>query len=193
MILYSVDIGLAGGISKFINGVYQDSIDMPVNKIEVKKAKYKLDLLNGKKQFYKSGSQKGSPKMKQVSPAEYRTELDLLKIMDIFKESADKNENIFVIFESPAKSIGNSARTTATTNRNFGKLLATAELSGAEFDSVVPSKWKKDLSLTKDKKECVEFAEKEFRRSFRTKGGRLLDGQAESALIGKWFISWYNK
>ena len=193
MILYSIDIGLAGGISKFINGVYQDSIDMPVNKIEVKKAKYKLDLLNGKKQFYKSGSQKGQPKMKQVSPAEYRTELDLFKIMDIFKESADKNENIFVIFESPAKSIGNSARTTATTNRNFGKLLATAELSGAEFDYVVPSKWKKDLSLTKDKKECVEFAEKEFRRSFRTKGGRLLDGQAESALIGKWFISWYNK
>ena len=193
MILYSIDIGLAGGISKFINGVYQDSIDMPVNKIEVKKAKYKLDLLNGKKQFYKSGSQKGQPKMKQVSPAEYRTELDLIKIMDIFKESADNNENIFVIFESPAKSIGNSARTTATTNRNFGKLLATAELSGAEFDSVVPSKWKKDLSLTKDKKECVEFAEKEFRRSFRTKGGRLLDGQAESALIGKWFIDFYNK
>ena len=193
MILYSIDIGLAGGISKFVNGVYQDSIDMPVNKIEIKKAKYKLDLLNGKKQFYKSGSQKGQPKMKQVSPAEYRTELDLLKIMDIFKESADKNENIFVIFESPAKSIGNSARTTATTNRNFGKLLATAELSGTDVDSVVPSKWKKDLSLTKDKKECVEFAEKEFRRSFRTKGGRLLDGQAESALIGKWFINCYNK
>ena len=193
MILYSIDIGLAGGISKFINGVYQDSIDMPVNKIEVKKAKYKLDLLNGKKQFYKSGSQKGQPKMKQISPAEYRTELDLLKIMDIFKELADKNENIFVIFESPAKSIGNSARTTATTNRNFGKLLATAELSGADVDSVVPSKWKKDLSLTKDKKECVEFAEKEFGITFRTKGGRLLDGQAESALIGKWFISFYNK
>ena len=193
MILYSIDIGLSGGISKFVNGVYQYSIDMPVDKIEVKKAKYKLDLLNGKKQFYKYGSQKGQPKMKQVSPAEYRTELDLIKIMEIFKESADKNENIFVIFESPAKSIGNSAKTTATTNRNFGKLLAIAELSGAEFDSVVPSKWKKDLSLTKDKKECVEFAEKEFRRSFRTKGGRLLDGQAESALIGKWFISWYNK
>ena len=193
MILYSVDIGLSGGISKFINGVYQDSIDMPVNKIEVKKARYKFDLLNGKKQFFKYGSKKGQPKMKQISPAEYRTELDLFKIMKIFKESADKNENIFVILESPAKSIGNSARTTATTNRNFGKLLATAELSGSEFDSVVPSKWKKDLSLTKNKKECVEFAEKEFRRSFRTKGGRLLDGQAESALIGKWFISWYNK
>ena len=193
MILYSVDIGLSGGISKFVNGVYQYSVDMPVDKIEVKKAKYKLDLLNGKKQFYKSGSQKGQPKMKQISPAEYRTELDLFKIMDIFKESASENEKIFVIFESPAKSIGNSAKVTATTNRNFGKLLATAELSGADFDSVVPSKWKKDLSLTKDKKECVEFAEKEFRRSFRTKGGRLLDGQAESALIGKWFINCYNK
>ena len=193
MILYSVDIGLSGGISKFVNGVYQYSIDMPVDKIEVKKAKYKLDLLNGKKQFYKSGSQKGQPKMKQVSPAEYKTELDLFKIMDIFKESASENEKIFVIFESPTKSIGNSAKVTATTNRNFGKLLATAELSGADVDSVVPSKWKKDLFLTKDKKECVEFAEKEFGKTFRTKGGRLLDGQAESALIGKWFISYYNK
>ena len=193
MILYSIDIGLSGGISKFVNGVYQYSVDMPVDKIEVKKAKYKLDLLNGKKQFYKSGSQKGQPKMKQISPAEYRTELNLFKIMDIFKESDSKNEKIFVILESPAKSIGNSARTTATTNRNFGKLLAAAELSGADFDSVAPNKWKKDLSLTKDKKECVEFAEKEFRRSFRTKGGRLLDGQAESALIGHWYIEKMNK
>ena len=193
MILYSIDIGLSGGISKFVNGVYRYSVDMPVDKIEVKKAKYKLDLLNGKKQFYKSGSQKGQQKMKQISPAEYRTELNLFKIMDIFKESDSKYEKIFVILESPAKSIGNSARTTATTNRNFGKLLAAAELSGADFDSVAPNKWKKDLSLTKDKKECVEFAEKEFGITFRTKGGRLLDGQAESALIGKWFIDFYNK
>ena len=193
MILYSIDIGLSGGISKFVNRAYQYSVDMPVDKIEVKKAKYKLDLLNGKKQFYKSGSQKGQPKMKQISPAEYRTELNLFKIMDIFKESDSKYEKIFVILESPAKSIGNSARTTATTNRNFGKLLAAAELSGADFDSVAPNKWKKDLYLTKDKKECVEFAEKEFGITFRTKGERLLDGQAESALIGKWFIDFYNK
>ena len=99
MILYSIDIGLSGGISKFVNGVYQYSVDMPVDKIEVKKAKYKLDLLNGKKQFYKSGSQKGQPKMKQISPAEYRTELNLFKIMDIFHETVSENEKIFVILE----------------------------------------------------------------------------------------------
>ena len=153
---------------------------MPVDKIEVKKAKYKLDLLNGKKQFYKSGSQKGQPKMKQISPAEYRTELNLFKIMDIFKESDSENEKIFVILESPAMSFGNSASSTATTNQNFGKLLAVAELCNLNIFTVPPHKWKKDLNLTKDKEECVKYAEQLSGKSFRTDRGALKDGPAES-------------
>ena len=189
--IVSVDIGLAGGISLFQDNKLVACISMPTVKIETKPARYKLDLLNGKKQFIKSGSNKGKPKMIQVSAAKYDTHLALNEIKDFF--SFSEPEKVAIILEAPAMSFGNSASSTATTNQNFGKLLAVAELCNLNIFTVPPNKWKKDLSLTKDKKECVEFAEKEFRRSFRTRGGRLLDGQAESALIGKWFISWYNK
>ena len=189
--IVSVDPGLAGGLSLFQDNKLVACITMPTVKVETKPARYKLDLLNGKKQFIKSGSNKGKPKMIQVSAAKYDTHLALNEIKDFF--SFQEPENVAIILEAPAMSFGNSASSTATTNQNFGKLLAVAELCKLNIFTVPPHKWKKDLSLTKDKKECVEFAEKEFGRNFRTKGSRLLDGQAESALIGKWFISWYNK
>ena len=196
MKVISIDIGLHGGISVFKKGIFIDSQNTPVIKIETKKAKSKLDLVNGKKQFFKTGKNKGEAKTIQTSKAEYKLELDIVKIYEIMTSHLFKNsepEKVTIVFEAPGTSFGNSAATTATTNRNFGKLLALAELSGSKIVVVPAHKWKKDLNLTKDKKECVEFAEKEFGITFRTKGGRLLDGQAESALIGKWFIDFYNK
>lgn len=184
--IVSVDPGLAGGLSLFQDNKLVACISMPTVKVETKPARYKLDLLNGKKQFIKSGSNKGKPKMIQVSAAKYNAHLALNEIKDFFLFS--EPEGVAIILEAPAMSFGNSASSTATTNQNFGKLLAVAELCNLNIFTVPPHKWKKDLNLTKDKKECVEFAEKEFRRSFRTKGGRLLDGQAESALIGLWFL-----
>ena len=184
----SVDIGLSGGLSLF---QVQDNklvacISMPTVKVETKPARYKLDLLNGKKQFIKSGSNKGKPKMIQVSAAKYDTHLALNEIKDFF--SFSEPENVAIILEAPAMSFGNSASSTATTNQNFGKLLAVAELCNLNIITVPPHKWKKDLNLTKDKELCVSFAEKEFGKKFRTDRGRLLDGQAESALIGIWFL-----
>lgn len=184
--IVSVDPGLAGGLSLFQDNKLVACISMPTVKVETKPARYKLDLLNGKKQFIKSGSNKGKPKMIQVSAAKYNAHLALNEIKDFFLFS--EPEGIAIILEAPAMSFGNSASSTATTNQNFGKLLAVAELCNLNIFTVPPHKWKKDLNLTKDKKECVEFAEKEFGRNFRTKGGRLLDGQAESALIGLWFL-----
>ena len=184
--IVSVDPGLAGGLSLFQDNKLVACISMPTVKVETKPARYKLDLLNGKKQFIKSGSNKGKPKMIQVSAAKYNAHLALNEIKDFFLFS--EPEGVAIILEAPAMSFGNSASSTATTNQNFGKLLAVAELCNLNIFTVPPHKWKKDLNLTKDKKECVEFAEKEFGRNFRTKGGRLLDGQAESALIGLWFL-----
>ena len=189
--IVSVDPGLAGGLSLFQDNKLIACISMPTVKVETKPARYKLDLLNGKKQFIKSGSNKGKPKMIQVSAAKYDTHLALNEIKDFF--SFSEPENVAIILEAPAMSFGNSASSTATTNQNFGKLLAVAELCNLNIFTVPPHKWKKDLNLTKDKELCVSFAEKEFGRKFRTDRGRLLDGQAESALIGKWFIDWYNK
>lgn len=196
MKIISIDIGLHGGISVFKKGIFIDSQDTPVIKIETKKAKSKLDLVNGKKQFFKTGKNKGEAKTIQTSKAEYKLELDIIKIYEIMTSHLSKHsepEKVTIVFEAPGTSFGNSAATTATTNRNFGKLLALAELSGSKIVVVPANKWKKDLNLTKDKELCVSFAEKEFSKKFRTDRGRLLDGQAESALIGLWFLKFGDK
>ena len=189
--IVSVDIGLSGGLSLFQDNKLVACISMPTVKVETKPARYKLDLLNGKKQLIKSGSNKGKPKMIQVSAAKYDTHLTLNEIKDLF--SFSEPEKVAIILEAPAMSFGNSASSTATTNQNFGKLLAVAELCNLNIFTVPPHKWKKDLNLTKDKELCVSFAEKEFGKKFRTDRGRLLDGQAESALIGLWFLKFGDK
>lgn len=189
--IVSVDPGLSGGISLFHDNKLVACITMPTVKVETKPARYKFDLLNGKKQFIKSGPNKGQAKMIQVSAAKYDTQLALKEIEDFFLFS--EPENVAIILEAPAMSFGNSASSTATTNQNFGKLLAVAELCNLNIFTVPPHKWKKDLNLTKDKEECVSFAEKEFGKKFRTDRGRLLDGQGESALIGLWFLKFGDK
>ena len=162
-------------------------ISMPTVKVETKPARYKFDLLNGKKQFIKSGQNKGQAKMIQISAAKYNTHLALNEIKDFFTFS--EPEKVAIILEAPAMSFGNSASSTATTNQNFGKLLAVAELCKLNIFTVPPHKWKKDLALSKDKEECVRYAEQLFNKEFRTPKGRLIDGQAESALIGHWFVT----
>ena len=176
--IVSVDPGLAGGLSLFQDNKLVACISMPTVKVETKPARYKLDLLNGKKQFIKSGSNKGKPKMIQVSAAKYDTHLALNQIKYFF--SFSEPENVAIILEAPAMSFGNSASSTATTNQNFGKLLAVAELCNLSIFTVPPHKWKKDLNLTKDKEECVKYAEQLSGKSFRTDRGALKDGPAES-------------
>lgn len=153
--IVSVDPGLAGGLSLFQDNKLVACISMPTVKVETKPARYKLDLLNGKKQFIKSGPNKGKPKMIQVSAAKYDTHLALNEIKDFF--SFSEPEKVAIILEAPAMSFGNSASSTATTNQNFGKLLAVAELCNLNIFTVPPHKWKKDLNLTKDKELCVFF------------------------------------
>ena len=53
--IVSVDPGLAGGLSLFVNNQLVSCLSMPTVRVETKKARYKFDLLNGKKQFIKSG------------------------------------------------------------------------------------------------------------------------------------------
>ena len=176
--IVSVDPGLAGGLSLFQDNKLVACISMPTVKVETKPARYKFDLLNGKKQFIKSGPNKGQAKMIQVSAAKYDTHLALNEIKDFF--SFSEPENVAIILEAPAMSFGNSASSTATTNQNFGKLLAVAELCNLNIFTVPPHKWKKDLNLTKDKEECVKYAEQLSGKSFRTDRGALKDGPAES-------------
>ena len=183
--IVSVDPGLAGGLSLFQDNQLISCISMPTVKVETKPARYKFDLLNGKKQFIKSGPNKGQAKMIQISAAKYDTHLALNEIKDFFTFS--EPENVAIILEAPAMScgnlnakFGNSAKSTATTNQNFGKLLAVAELCKLNIFTVPPHKWKKDLALSKDKEECVKYAEQLSGKSFRTDRGALKDGPAES-------------
>ena len=185
--IVAADIGLSGGLSLFVNNVLVACISMPTVKVETKPARYKLDLLNGKKQFIKSGPKKGQAKTVQISAAKYDTHLALNKIKDFFTFS--EPEKVAIILEAPAMSFGNSASSTATTNQNFGKLLAVAEICNLNIFTVPPHKWKKDLNLTKDKEECVRYAEQLSGKSFRTDRGALKDGPAESMLIGHWFMN----
>ena len=176
--IVSVDIGLSGGLSLFQDNKLVACIQMPTVKVETKPARYKFDLLNNKKQFIKSGPNKGQAKMIQVSAAKYDTHLALNEIKDFF--SFSEPENVAIILEAPAMSFGNSASSTATTNQNFGKLLAVAELCNLNIFTVPPHKWKKDLNLTKDKELCVKYAEQLSGKSFRTDRSALKDGPAES-------------
>ena len=185
--IVSVDPGLAGGLSLFQDNQLMSCISMPTVKVETKPARYKLDLLNGKKQFIKSGPKKGQAKTVQISAAKHDTHLALNEIKEFFTFS--EPENVAIILEAPAMSFGNSASSTATTNQNFGKLLAVAELCNLNIFTVPPHKWKKDLNLTKDKEQCVQYAEQLSGKSFRTDRGALKDGPAESMLIGHWFIT----
>lgn len=149
---------------------------MPTKRIEIKKARHVFDLdSKGKKQIIKSGPNKGQPKMKLKTPAKYEVELDLEEIM---KHFTGVNNQLTIVIEKPNHTHG--AKSAATTHRNYGKILACAELSGSNIVTVAASKWKKDLGLPSDKEPCVKMAEELSGSSFATARGKLLDGPAEA-------------
>lgn len=172
-----VDIGLSGGIS---DGKIHHN--MPTTTTEIKPAVLILAKKDGKKQYYKSGPLAGQPKHKIKTPAKCKKELDLKAIYKLFLEAST------VVFESPGASIGNAAKSTASTNRNYGKLLACAELANCEIVTVTPHKWKADLKLSKDKQESIDMATSLTNHSFVRSTGGLEDGKAEAFLIRYWYL-----
>ena len=178
--IISIDIGLDGGIYK--NGI---AYPMPTTEI-ILKAPVMVQALDkaGKKVIIKSGPDKGKVKMKIKTPAVTKRELDVFKIQELF----ESNNKQTIVLELPGNSIGNSARSSSTTDRNFGKLLAIAELSGANVVTVPANQWKKALSsLSKDKIDSVNLAEQLSGASFRSPKNKLYDGLAEALLIGYYY------
>ena len=170
--ILSIDIGLDGGIYK--NGI---AYPMPTTEI-ILKAPVMVQALDksGKKVIIKSGQDKGQVKMKIKTPAVTKRELDVFKIKDLF----ESNNNHTIVLELPGNSIGNSARSSSTTDRNFGKLLAIAELSGANVVTVPANQWKKALNLSKDKIDSINLAEQLSGALFRSHKNKLYDGLAEA-------------
>ena len=177
--IISIDIGLDGGIYK--NGI---AYPMPTTEI-ILKAPVMVQALDksGKKVIIKSGPDKGQVKMKIKTPAVTKRELDVFKIQELF----ESNNKQTIVLELPGNSIGNSARSSSTTDRNFGKLLAIAELSGATVVTVPANQWKKALNLSKDKIDSIDLAEQLSGALFRSPKNKLYDGLAEAFLIGYWY------
>lgn len=198
MNILAIDPGLTGGLA-FTREILPNQFDflggilMPTKRIEIKPKQMQLDLdysttKSGKKQFIKSGPNKGKLKMKLRSPAKYKKELDIKTLFDILKE-----QDVIVI-EKQNPQPGNSAASSASTMKNYGKLLALAELSEAKLVLVAPMTWKKHFGLALSKIERKSMTPTEYKKLSIQKAYDLsafntsYDGISDAICIGHWYI-----
>jgi len=195
MIIANSDPGLSGAIFIMelddITGtiISQEAIRMPIIKHEVKPAKKVFVRDNkGKKVFYKAGTKAGEPKMKQVSPAKYKTELDVHAIYSIFSTAHIIN----IELQNPRP--GNSAMSSASTMKNYGKMLALAELSQAKLNTIAPSVWKKHFELNLNQLDRSKLTPTEYKKLSIQKAHQLSnintthDGIADAICIGHYWL-----
>jgi len=182
-VLLAIDSGINGAIASFSDGKLTQVISMPVVNIEVQSKLEQLDLdTKGKKQFIKSGPNKGKVKMKLRRPAKYKKMLNVGHIYDMFK-SADT-----IVLEKQQPMRGNAASSSFTIGLNYGRLLALVELSGKNKVEVMPAVWKKYMGLGHDKQESVDMAEALESVKLTTDKGRLMHDEAEAILIGNYYL-----
>ena len=182
-ILLAIDSGINGAIASFSDGKLTQVISMPTVNMEVQSKLEQLDLdAKGKKQFIKSGPNKGKVKMKPRRPAKYKKMLNTGHIYDMFK-SADT-----IILEKQQPMRGNAASSSFTIGLNYGRLLALVELSGKAKVEVMPAVWKKYMGLGHDKQESVDMAEALESVKLTTDKGRLMHDEAEAILIGNYYL-----
>jgi hypothetical protein len=185
-IIVSVDPGLSGGIAIMDEKI--KGIDMPTIKVEVSPKKEIFDLLNNKKQYIKSGPNKGKPKMKIKKPAKFKKDIDIKKIYEIF------NMADIIVIEMQGARPGCSAMSSALTMKNYGKLLAAATIANKELFIVSPNLWKKYFNLTLSKEEKIKLTNSEYKKLSIKKIKKLYDyetkkdGIADAILIGKYYI-----
>jgi len=199
--ILSIDPGLTGGLAEFDTNI-SSTINpdgfiggqiMTTIRIETKAKQMQLDLdysttKTGKKQFIKSGPNKDKVKMKLRSPAKYKNELNIKYLYDLFKA-----QDIIVI-EKQNPQPGNSAASSASTMRNYGKLLALAELSDAKLVLVAPMTWKKHLGLDLTAEERKRITPKEYKDLSIHKAYSMsnfntsYDGISDAICIGYWYI-----
>ncbi|MCD6435721.1 MAG: hypothetical protein J7L15_04975 [Clostridiales bacterium] len=206
MNILSIDPGLTGGFAEFNSYIakpapnqnkFLSAAIMPTNRILIKPKQMQFDLdysttKSGKKQFIKSGPNKGQPKMKMKSPAKYKKELNIKVLYKLFQEQD------VIIIEKQNPQPGNSAASSASTMRNYGKLLALAELSEAKLVLVAPMTWKKHFGLALSKQERKLMTPKEYKDLSIHKAYNLsnfntsYDGISDAICIGYWYLQTTN-
>ena len=186
MILVSCDPGLNGGLCHIDTETNELTVIRMPTRLVIDKPAFTVFAKdeNGKKILIKSGANKGTYKQIIKTKAKSHKELDLHTIWS-FLEGADE-----FVTESPAMSFGNSAKSTASTNKNFGKLIAVAELLSIPTKQITPATWKKALDLGRDKTVAINFAQQLLETAKLTPNQNTFTG-AEDGLAESIDIAYY--
>jgi len=200
MIILSCDPGLLGGIAILSKSKIIDVLPMPIKKVITAPKLVQLDLdLKGKKQYVKSGPNKGKAKTKLRRAEQSFKDFDIHAFKDIIELY---NPDVIVIEKQHPRPGGSSA-SCAKTMVNYGKLLAIAETLCLNTVTVHPTVWKEyfNVTLTKEQRHTmpsayqtialktlsINKAEELSGKSFISPRGTMLDGLAEAYLIGLWY------
>ena len=169
MKILACDPGMSGAMALFEDGVLQHYFKMPTYDKVTQEKLMQLDLLNGKKQYIKSGPNKGQEKMKVRRPQKTVKALAIQSIIGYMSEA----DHVVIELQNPRP--GNSAQASFTTGVNFGKLLACAEYSGTRKHLVNPATWKSDLHITmnKDEKKALGDDSKLIKSTLKAKSVSL--------------------
>lgn len=202
MTIVSIDPGLDGGIAIFEDGKLIEKHSMPTVKIETQAKLEQLDLKHGKKQFIKAGPNKGKPKMKLRRAAKSYKDMNMYQVAVLM----EKGDVIVIEHQQPRP--GNGSAQCAKTMFNYGRLMGLAYLTNVEIEVVRPQLWKADLhiTMTKDEKKvcgsaslvtktlkakaCSLAKHLYPKEEFVSPKGKLMDGIAESVLIGHHYINY---
>ncbi len=177
MILISVDIGKKGAFSIFNNGVLDDVFDMPLKTIITKEASYKYKHKD-KKIVYKTGAKKGERPRVVRFPKKTKTVIDFDAIKNVFREYENHGEVVFIAESQFAIAHGKSIY------QNYGEIRGIARCYCDDVIETRPQDWQKHFKYDgADKEKSMKLAKNifdgwEFKRH----------DQAESALIGKYFL-----
>ena len=190
MNIVSIDFGIKGAYALFVGSKLKEVFFITTKKIQIEPKKTKIvgQYKNGKSKY------------KIIKNAKYKTEIDWLSFKKHLIKLIEDNNVEVVVIESQQGMAGNSARSSTTISKNYGKILDFLNTLTTTQDlfktknyikkviEVSPKKWKNDLNILgiKDKKErkkaSIELAKKLGYEAKR-------DDDAEAFLIGYWFLS----
>lgn len=117
-----------------------------------------------------------------IKPGHHKSDMvDTEMVKDIIESSWGKID--FVIIERPIWLKVNGSTQATNTWFNYGRLTAAFP----DWGEVVPSAWKKEMGLSKNKRDSREMAMSLFPNVAHQLTRARDDGRAEALLIAEWF------